>query len=159
MKLMAKRLAAPGHNSRLVQGGAILEFAIISVLLVLISLFCLDVLTLALGSGLNERACRDAARMAAQATNYADSLVLAQTATKAYKGDGYFIGSPTVDTASFVYNDYGGSPPTDTSPYVQVTTVCQVRIPAPIFVYGLNFSGGNMSFQKVYTFPIITTAQ
>lgn len=141
------------------KGGAILELSIIAVLLVVIALFCVDVLILALGSGLNERACRDAARMAAQATNYADSLILAQTAVKCYRGDGYFVTNPSVDTSDFVYNDFGGSPPPDTSPFVRVSTSSQVRIPAPIFVYGLNFGNGSMSFKKTYTFPIITTAQ
>jgi len=140
-------------------GGAILELSIIAVLLVVIALFCVDVLILALASGLNERACRDAARIAAQATNYSDSLSLAQTAVKCYQGDGYFVTSPSVDTSSFVYNDFGGTPPVDTSPFVQVTTTSQVRIPAPIFVYGLNFGNGSMSFKKTYTFPIVTTAR
>ena len=137
---------------------AIVELAMIGAVLLVIELFCLDVCILAIGSGLNERACRDAARMAAQSPNYAGSLTLAQTAVKAYQGDGYFVTTPTVDTTTFVYNDYSGNPPTNTSPYVQVTTACTVLIPAPIFVYGLNFGNGStMTFTKTYTFPIVTT--
>jgi hypothetical protein len=130
----------------------------IGAVLLVIVMFCLDVCILAIGSGLNERACRDAARMAAQSPNYAGSLVLAQTAVKAYTGDGYFVTTPTVDPTKFVYNDFSGNPPSDTSPYVTVTTSCKVLIPAPIFVYGLNFSNGStMTFTKTYTFPIVTT--
>ncbi len=141
------------------RGGSILELAIIAILLVVISLFCVDILVLIIGSGVNERACRDAARMAAQSTNYAGSLVLAQTAVKAFPGDGYFVTTPAVDTASFVYNDFGGNPPVDTSPYVSVTTTAQVRIPAPVFLWGATYmNNGTMVFTKTYTFPIVTTA-
>lgn len=141
------------------KASAILELASISVLLVVIAMFCADVLILAIGSGIAERSCRDAARMAAEANNYQTSLKLAQTAVKAYKGDGYFVISPTVNSASFQYNDYGGSPPEGKSPFVRVSTSCQVRIPAPILVYGLNWGTGNMlTFQKTYVFPIIKTA-
>ncbi len=146
-------------QTRKTNGAAILELAIIAVLLVAIAMFCVDVLILALGSGLNERASRDAARMAAQSSSYGGALLLAQTAVKAYQGDGYFVTTPTVDAASFTYNDFGGNPPADTSPYVQVTTNTTVRIPAPVFLWGVNFgSNGTMTFSKTYTFPIVTTA-
>jgi hypothetical protein len=146
------------NTFRAQRASTILELAVISPLLVVMSLFCLDILILATGSGINERACRDAARMAGQATNYAVSLQLAQAAVKTYQGDGYYVTSPTVDTKSFVYNDFGGSPPPNTSPYVTVTTNCQVRVPAAMFLYGLDFGSGHMTFIKTYTFPIVTTA-
>jgi hypothetical protein len=151
MKYRTKQL----RNTR---GAAILELGFIATLTVLITLFCVDVLVLLIGSGSNERACRDAARMAAEATNYNNALNLAQLASKAYQGDGYFVTTPVVDKTSFQYNDYGGSPPSDTSPYVSVSTSCQIRLPAPIFLYGLNFNRSNMTFTKTYTFPIVTTA-
>ena len=142
-----------------IKGSAILELAIIGVMFSVMTIFCLNILVLAIGSGVNERACRDAARMAGQASNYSDSLLLAQTAVKGYQGDGYFVSSPVVVSSEFVYNDFGGSPPANTSPYVKVTTSCQIRLPAPIFIYGLNFGNNtNMTFKKTYTFPIVTTA-
>jgi hypothetical protein len=140
------------------RAGAIIELAIILPLFVIMSLFCLDILILATASGVNERACRDAARMAGQATNYAASLLMAQTGVKAYRGDGFFITSPVVETAAFVYNDYSGNPPPSTSPYVSVTTSCQARLPAPIILYGLNYQNTYTTFRKTYTFPIVTTA-
>ena len=149
-----------GNTNRSQKANAIIELAVISPLFVVMALFCLNILILTTGSGINERACRDAARMAGQATNYADSLLLAKTGVKPYQGDGFFVTSPVVNTAAFVYNDFGGNPPASTSPYVSVTTSCQVRIPAPVFLYGLNsMSNGYMTFTKTYTFPIITTAE
>ncbi len=139
---------------------AIVELASISVLLVVISMFVANVLILSIGSGIAERSCRDAARMAAEGSSYETALQLAQAAVKGYKGDGYFITSPIVDVASFVYNDYGGSPPVDVSPFVSVSTSCQVHIPAPILVYGLNWgTDNNMTFSKTYVFPIIKTTK
>lgn len=154
MKIMRTGFRRQRNN----KASAILELGLISALLVVISLFCLDISVLVLGSGSNERACRDAARMAAQATNASKALALAQLASRAYQGDGYFVSTPVVDTPSFVYNDYAGKPPVDTSPYVTVTTSCKVRLPAPIFLYGLDFNNPNMTFSKTYTFPIVTTA-
>lgn len=149
-----------GKTLRSRRANAILELAIISPLFVVMSLFCVDIFILTTGSGINERACRDAARMAGQSTNYAGALLLAQAGVKPYQGDGYYVTSPTVNTASFVYNDFGGSPPANTSPYVSVTTSCQVHIPVPIFLYGLkSMNQGNMTFTKTYTYPIVTTAQ
>lgn len=141
-------------------GGAILEFSIVCVLLIVMTLFCLNMLVLAIGSSLTERATRDAARMAAQANNYQDALILAKTAVNCYKGDGYFVDTPTINVSSFVYNDFGGAPPANTSPYVQVTATSQIRFPAPIFVYGMNLGKNTqLKFSKTYTFPIIVTAQ
>ncbi len=142
------------------KGGAILEFAVVCVLLIVMTLFCLNMLILAIGSSLTERACRDAARMSAQCNNYQDSLLLAKTAVNCYRGDGYFVSSPIVDVSKFVYNDFGGVPPANTSPYVQVTCYSQVRLPAPIFVYGFNVGSNTLlKFSKTYTFPIVVTAQ
>jgi hypothetical protein len=149
-----------GKSLRNRRANAIIEFGVIAPLFVVMTLFFLDILILTTGSGINERACRDAARMAGQATNYADSLIMAQTGVKAYQGDGFFVTSPVVNTASFVYNDFAGNPPVNTSPYVTVTTSNKVRIPAPIILYGLNaMNNGYMTFTKTYTFPIITTAK
>jgi len=141
------------------RASSILELAVIAPLFVVMALFCLDILILTTGSGINERACRDAARMAGQSTNYAGALQMAQTGVKAYQGDGFFVTSPVVNTASFVYNDFGGNPPANTSPYVTVTTSNQLRIPAPIFLYGLHaMNNGYVTCQNTYTFPIVTTA-
>ena len=149
-----------GKTLRSRRASAIIELGVITPLFVVMAMFCMDILILTTGSGINERACRDAARMAGQSTNYAGSLLMAQTGVKAYRGDGYFVTNPVVNTTSFVYNDFGGSPPPNTSPYVTVTTSCKVRIPAPIFLYGLNaMNSGYMTFSKTYTFPIVTTAK
>jgi Flp pilus assembly protein TadG len=130
----------------------------ISIFLAIMAMFSADVGIVIFASAVNDRACRDACRAAAQADNYATSLKLAQAAVKAHKGDGYFISQPIVDTSKFVYQDYAGSPPPDTSPFVSVTTNTTVKIPAPVVFVGINYgTNGSMTFSKTYTFPIVKT--
>lgn len=139
-------------------GHTLIELSMLAVLFVVMSVLSLDVGYVIMGSQLNDRACRDAARAAAEADNYAGALDLAQTAVIAHRGDGYFVSSPTVEASDFVYQDFSGSPPPNTSPYVSVTTSCNIRIPAPIFFLGAEFgSSGTMNFRKTYVFPIVKT--
>ncbi len=140
------------------QGHTLIEVSMLSILFVVIGVLCLDVGYLIMGSEMNDRACRDAARAAAEGDNYATALQLAQTAVVAHRGDGYFVSNPTVNTGSFLYQDFGGSPPPNTSPFVSVTTSCNIRMPAPIFFLGASFGGqGDMNFTKTYVFPIVKT--
>ena len=139
-------------------GHVLIELSMLSVLFVVIGVLCLDVGYLILGSEVNDRACRDAARAAAAADNYATSLQLAKAAVAPHAADGTYVTSPLVDTTAFVYQDFNGSPPTNVSPYVSVTTHCKVRVPAPILFLGTAFlSSGAMQFTKTYVFPIVKT--
>ncbi len=130
----------------------------LSVLFVVLAVLSLDIGYVLMGSELNDTACRDAARAAAEADNYATSLQLAQAAVVAHAGDGTYVTSPVVDTTQFTYQDFAGSPPPNTSPYVSVTTHCNIRVPAPILFMGSSFmSSGTMQFTKTYVFPIVKT--
>lgn len=144
------------HSNR---GSSIIELGTISSMLVVIAVFCANIGILALGSSINDRACRDAARSAAQASNYATALQMAEAALVAHQADGYFITSPQITASGFVYQDYGGNPPSNTSPYVQVTTTNQVRVPAPLFYMGGAVFGpnGTITCTRTYNFPIVKT--
>lgn len=136
----------------------LIELSMLAVLFVVMSVLCLDMGYVIMGSQMNDRACRDAARAAADADNYATALQLARAAVVPHRGDGYFVSSPTVDSSQFSYQDFGGSPPPNTSPFVSVTTSCDIRLPAPIFFLGSSFgSSGVMNFRKTYIFPIVKT--
>ncbi|MBX9686735.1 MAG: hypothetical protein K2X27_08535 [Candidatus Obscuribacterales bacterium] len=147
---MAKKRNQKAHT--------LIELSMLSVIFVVIAVLCLDVGYLIMGSEMNDRACRDAARAAAQADNYATALQLARAALIPHTADGYYLSSPTVNSSAFTYQDFGGDPPPNTSPYVSVTTNCNVRVPAPIFFLGSGFlKNGNMQFSKTYVFPIVKT--
>jgi Flp pilus assembly protein TadG len=146
------------RSRRSVLGHLVIELSMISFLIVVVSVLCANIGIVSLATSLNDAACRDAARAAAQASNSASALKLAQAAIKAHTTDGYYITVPTVDSSSFEYEDYAGSPPANTSPYVKVTTTAQVRIPAPILFFGAEFSKtGTITFTRTYNFPIVKT--
>lgn len=149
----AKTRLGPKLSAR---GSTILELGFIGGLLTMLVMFALNLGFVILGCRMNDRACRDAARAAAQASNAAQALQLAQSAILAHQTDGYFISASTVSTPSFVYQDFAGNAPANTSPYVTVTTTNQVRIPAPVLLMGANLGpNGTLTFSNTYTFPIV----
>jgi Flp pilus assembly protein TadG len=143
------------------KGSSAIELASIAMCMAVMAVFCADLAVIMMGLTLNDRACRDAARSAAQASNYNSSLSAAQAALKAHKMDGYYVTQPALDPTKFVYQDYSGTPPLDTSPYVTVSTSVTVRLPAPVFFFTASFKGnggnGTMTFQQTYTYPIVKT--
>lgn len=148
--ILRQRKRAGGHT--------LIELSMLSVLFVIMGVLCLDTGYLIMGAEINDRACRDAARAASEADNYATALQLAQAAVIAHAGDGYYVTSPKVDPVAFTYQDFAGSPPSNTSPYVSVTTNCNIRVPAPILFMGAGFgNSGAMQFSKTYVFPIVKT--
>ncbi|MBX9573538.1 MAG: hypothetical protein K2X77_31845 [Candidatus Obscuribacterales bacterium] len=147
-----------GNRRNKERGHTLVELSMLSVLFVIMAVLSLDVGYVLMGSEVNDRACRDAARAAAQGDNYATALRLAQVAVIPHRADGVYVSSPTVDTAQFTYQDFGGDPPPNESPFVSVTTRANVRIPAPIFFLGSGFGqNGTMQFSKTYVFPIVKT--
>lgn len=143
---------------RHVRGQVTIEVALLAVLIVIVALLTMDISVLLFGAGNNDRAAREAARAAAQGSSYSAALQLAQAAASSFAADGYFLTTPQVNTSSFVYQDYGGNVPPGGSPYVQVTTTCSARVPAPAFLFGLRiFNGDNAQFTASHAFPIVKT--
>lgn len=149
-------MARASNSRRKAQGTSLVELGAIGGLFIIMTLFSLNIGMLALGGSANERACRDAARAAAQGTSRDNALALARASLRAHPADGYFVTTSTLDTVNFVYEDFAGEAPPNVSPFVQVTTSNDVRIPAP-FLFPSAQSGGNSTvhFTKTYTFPIV----
>jgi Flp pilus assembly protein TadG len=149
---------SPGGNAPAAHGQVLIELVMIISVIVLIGMLGADIGIVSLASSINDSACRDAARAAAQGSNSTTALALAQAAIKAHTADGYYVTVPTINTSQFIYQDFNGSPPANTSPYVSVTTSSTVRIPAPLFFYGARFEpNGSLTFTRTYTFPIVKT--
>jgi hypothetical protein len=109
------------------------------------------------GAFLNDRACRDAARAAAQGKTITQATQLAQAVLVAHKQTNSFLTSPSLQTP-IVYQDFGGNPPNpQTSPYVQVTTLTTANLPfLPInFLSNAFTQDKQMTFKQTYTFPIV----
>jgi len=117
-----------------------------------------DIGVLIYGAEFNDRACRDAARAAAQGQDAQQSTQLIKAILKAHQGDGSYITAPTLQ--GLVYNDYGGNPPPQVAPFVTVTTLTVAKAPfAPLmFFQGPVFlQNGSFTFSQSYTFPIVKT--
>ena len=160
-------------NNRSPKGAmGFVEISAAALFMVVLALLGLDICLAIFGASINDRACRDAARAAAGGNDATKAWSLAYAALQAYKTDGFFITSPVAAAAGtsmpsgypgsgyqyFVYQDFGGSVPVGSTPYVTVTTQTNVRVPAPIFFFGANFVNGNyLNFAQQYTFPIVKT--
>ena len=140
-------------------GSAFIELAITLCLTIVLAALGSDITLMTYAMFLNDKACRDAARAAAQQTTSAGALKAAQVQLKVHASDGVFVTQPVLVSQvspNFVYNDYGGSPPANQSPYVTVTSSINIKLPAPVFFWGTNFmSSGSIVFVRSYTYPIV----
>lgn len=107
------------------------------------------------GAYSNDRACRDACRNAAQGSDLVEATKLANVILKGYPAVG-FLSAPTL-TGPVVYQDFGGTPPAQTSPFVQVSTKTLVTMPFGVFAFFNSgpLQDGKIAFSKTYTFPIV----
>ncbi len=149
----------PNHGNYRNTGSAFIEISVAFLVMIILTGLGLDLTLITLGMFLNDQACRDAARAAAQQNNSASALTAAQTQLKVHATDGIFISQPILvsqTSPNFVYNDYAGSPPANQSSYVTVTTSVNIKIPAPIlFGSAVYVAAGNIQFIRRYTYPII----
>lgn len=134
-------------------GFTIVEVVATSFLLVLFAVFTANLCILIFGATVNDKACRDVVRVAAQQPNASKALLFAQASVNNHRTDGTFI-SPIQLINGVDYHDYGGSPPAGETPYVSVTTAVTVTLPAPIYVFGSSFTN-QMEFRQKYTSPIV----
>lgn len=143
-------------------GSAAVELACGSFVLIALTLVAIDVTVMMIGFSLNDRACRDACRSAAQQDTPTKAQNAASASLKQHPGDGYWVTTPLLKTsgADFVYQDFGGDPAAG-NPTVTCTTECTVRFPVPVSFAGNSFGAdaqglrGTMVFRKRYTFPIV----
>jgi hypothetical protein len=134
-------------------GTVMAELAIGCLLTVTMGLFALDLGSAMLCYGINERACRDAARAAAQGTTPAEAENLAKKIVQSFAVAGGLITAPEVTGVNYV--DFGGNPPDGTCPFVTVTTRSTARPIAPLSMFGKPVAGGAFPIAKTYTFPIV----
>jgi len=132
------------------------EVAATSFLFVMLGVFAADICLLIFGCSVNDKACRDVVRAAAQQPTAAKALQFAVASVKNHKTDGLFISPITLVGGAVNYNDFAGNVPAGQTPYVQATTQVTVTLPCPIYFFGAGFNN-QMSFSQTYTSPIIGT--
>jgi hypothetical protein len=136
------------------RGFSFAEVAASAFLMVILAIFTADICLLIFACSVNDKACRDVVRAAAQQPNAQQALLFAQAAVKAHQTDGFFI-SP-INLVTVTYQDFAGNPPVGMTPYVQVITQVNVTLPAPLYFFGASFTN-HISFSQIYTSPIIKT--
>ncbi|MBX9694353.1 MAG: hypothetical protein K2Z81_18350 [Cyanobacteria bacterium] len=157
-------------NKRRDRGVITIEFAIGSLFLIVVTALAINITLMMLAYEVNDRACRNACRAAAQQDSPAHAQNAASAVLNSVGVDGYFLQQPSLLTSDgdFQYEDFGGDPIAagNTSPFVTVTSRIQVKTPAPLFFFGNAFgdrdgdgthsTGDLWTFRKQYTFPIVT---
>lgn len=138
---------------RSTKGSGLAEIAVAALILVTIAIFAMDIGGAMVCYGVNDRACRDAARAAAQASTEGDAQQMAKQILQSYAMNTPLISPPTLK--SLVYQDFGGNPPAGKSPTVTVTTSANAHPVAPISLVGKEIVGKDFIVQKTYTFPIV----
>lgn len=142
------------RKTRSQKGTAFIDLALASGLMIAMAIFSLNICIMIMTYGVNDRACRDAARAAAQGTSATEAEKLARTILRAYqRSNSNFLAQPTIQR--IVYNDFGGNPPAGISPVVSVTTVASAKLPAPLEFFGKQIGSDRFSMTKSYTFPVV----
>jgi hypothetical protein len=142
----------------------LVELVCAMIVIVPLALLAINFGFLCLGSFVNNSACREAARLAAQQTSLIPALGVAKTAVKSFAIAGGTISSPQV--AGVLYNfqtDSDGNPiqltalePSNmtAAPNVQVVTQLIVETPAPMLITG-NGLAKKVELRGSQTFPIL----
>jgi hypothetical protein len=155
-----------GHQSRHVRqsrrssgapnGFSLAEVAISSFLVIFFTILALDLALMIFACSVNDKACLDAVRAAAQQPTAAQSAQFALAEVKNHKTDGFFISQIKLVGSTVNYQDFGGTPPAGQTPYVQATTNVSVLLPLPLYFFGDSLTN-NFQFTQTYTSPIIRT--
>lgn len=134
------------------KGTLAMELAATSVFLLGFTLISLDIGFLLFGASVNDRACRDACRAAAQAQNATEATRQANAVLVRHRVQG-IVTNPTLQSLTFT--DFGGNPPANQSPFVTVVTTCSSNLPfAPPQLLG-NLLNNSLVYRQSYTFPIV----
>lgn len=140
-------------RERNARGSAAFELAAGSTIVIAIVALSLNICFAMMSYGINDRACRDAARAAAQGGSRQEATQLANAIIRSYNTNNGVLAPIVVDQLS--YNDFGGNPPAEQSPFVTVVTRTTAKLPAPIELLGQRIFGTTLPVRKQYSFPIV----
>jgi hypothetical protein len=147
MQYAAKRRS----RTRPVSGSSFVELTVAVAIITAMTIFAVDICLVMVAYGVNDRACRDAARAAAQGADKSQALNLAKAATDMHDFLSNVIDEPAIDESTFTYQ----TSPATGQPHVTVTTRTTVKVPAPVFLMGAKISDDQISVASQYTFPIV----
>lgn len=136
-------------------GSLLVELSCCSFMMLVFVILAVHLSAIIFGAYMNDVACRDAARAAAQGEDLGQATKLAQTVLKGHETVS-FVGKPILQSP-IVYQTFNGAPDPQSSPYVQLTTSTEVTLPfQPLTFFGTaQFQDGKLKFSNTYTFPIV----
>jgi hypothetical protein len=138
------------------KGSLVFELSAFAFLFLVFALLSVHTSVMLYGAFFNDRACRDAARAAADATTADQATTYAKAILKSHGAAGSYLSQPVLQP--IVWTDYAGSPPAQTSPSVTVTTSTTATLPfRPLSFLGKGtvLADGTVVFTQSYTFPLI----
>lgn len=159
--IQAKNTLSP-DKQRSTTGSSLLELAAVVAFMPLATLICVNLGVVVFAAGINDSACKDAARAAGQRANLQDALDAADAIVGRYSAGGIF-GKPQVvkDACTFELQpdqegnpQIGGTPGLPGGPYVTIATKSVVQLPAPLVFNGVSLTD-KMTIGATYTFPIL----
>ncbi len=140
--------------TRRCEGTAFAELAVVGLIMTLVVAFVLDIAIALMAFSVVDRACRDAARAAAQGATRDEAQQLATAIANDHLSASPLVTAPIV--TNVVYQDFGGNPSPSECPFVEVTTSATASVPAPLFMLGTNGGGDRpLTLAKKYRFPIV----
>lgn len=152
-----------GRTLRNSKGSAVVEMACSSIFVIIFGIFAVYMSLLVICAHITDRAARDACRAAAQTQPQADLALTKAQATKvvnsilkSFESANAFMTAPTLQ--NLIYEDFDGTPPEDTTPFVTVTVVSTAKLPfASTSFFGNTYGTDSYTFSQTYTFPIVNT--
>lgn len=148
-------------------GSSFIEVGIASVAMAVIVFLALDAYVWMQAFMLNDIACRDACRAAAQAKGTTNTPAAYKSAAQnaatrelqLHSVSRPYIGNPTFVSGGFVWQDFGASnggtmPPLPQTPYVRIQSSMNVNLPIPLNAFG-GLQAKPLVFQRSYSMPIV----
>lgn len=145
-------------------GSSIIELAATGFILSVMAVISLNIGILIFAAWMNDAACRDAARAAAQQSNENNAKAAAVLAAKQFGSDSSIIAHPVVlfsgDKFSWqTFPDDEGRPQPSKGPRVKVSTSLNTKLPVPLFFNGSVGFTDLIVFNQSYTYPILNPDQ
>ena len=141
------------------RGGALLELASIAWILPVAAMLVLNATLVGFAAWVNDSACRDVARAAAQQPDADKAKKAAERALRTFATQSTYALSPALLTKSpnFKYEtfpDENGKAQLEKGPYVKVTTCMEVRLCVPV-LFANDGLKQHLVFNQSYTYPLL----
>lgn len=141
------------------KGGALVELASIAWLFPVAIMLSLNAALAGFAAWINDAACRDLARSAAQQSTSTKAKAAAERAIKAFATQNNYCQAPRalLSSPDFVFEtfpDQNGKPQLDKGPFVKVATEMEIRLPVPVLFANDGFDS-KLKFKQSYTYPLM----